>query len=102
MGSKHRVILFKELRDKISSIENYPFLEDGDKEISKKIDELLLKKVKKEKPKFQYSYFKRYYIDSLLKKKLKISPKLILLLLVLLSVAGIATYIACVFLGVIK
>lgn len=103
MRSKYRVILYKDLRENISSIEKYSFVDESkDPTLSNKIDEIVNEKEKEKIPfSIKFKRFKLYYLNNIFSKKLFISKKYIFYMIISLFLILILTFIILVLTGVI-
>lgn len=103
MKSKYRVILYKELRENISTIEKYSFIDESkDPSLSNKIDKIVNEKEKDKIPfSIKFKRFKLYYLNNIFNKKLFISKKYIFYTIISLFLILILTFIILVLTGVI-
>lgn len=103
MRSKYRVVLYKDLRENISSIEKYSFVDESkDPTLSNKIDEIVNEKEKEKIPfSIKFKRFKLYYLNNIFSKKLFISKKYIFYTIISLFLILILTFIILVLTGVI-
>ena len=103
MRSKYRVVLYKDLRENISLIEKYSFVDESkDPTLSNKIDAIVNEKEKEKIPfSIKFKRFKLYYLNNIFSKKVFISKKYIFYMIISLFLILILTFIILVLTGVI-